>query len=281
MGLVVAFVAILAATYADPASAQRVQTPTVPSFWNSKERFIKPNLKGIQRLRFLTVTDFPPFSYIDREKRLSGFHVDLARAICRELEVLPVCQIQGLPFGEINRALLGGGGEAALAGHAITDALRRQLIFSRPYFRLPARFLAKEDASLKPPMVIALKDRSVGVVDGTSHAAYAQAYFGDMRLRLFATRDDALAALEKGEVEAVFGDALQLAFYLQRKGTDACCRFAGKAYLAPAYFGSGLAIASAPGNRELVDGINFALRAIHDKGIFAELYLRYFPISLY
>ena len=35
------------------------------------------------QLRFLTSNDFPPFNYYDEEGNLSGFHIDLAKAICR------------------------------------------------------------------------------------------------------------------------------------------------------------------------------------------------------
>lgn len=60
----------------------------VPNFWDKHERFVKPDMSDIQRLRFLTTTDFPPFNFIDRNKRLTGFNVDLARAICQELDLL-------------------------------------------------------------------------------------------------------------------------------------------------------------------------------------------------
>ena len=49
-------------------------------------------------LRFITTTDFPPFSFIDASGRLSGFHVDLARAICAALEITDRCQIHALPW---------------------------------------------------------------------------------------------------------------------------------------------------------------------------------------
>ena len=93
------------------------EAPKIPGFWDSQERIIKPNVKDLPRLRFLTTTDFPPFSFIDKNKRLSGFHVDLARAICEELEVLSVCQIQALPFDQLQSAVTGGVGEAVLGGN--------------------------------------------------------------------------------------------------------------------------------------------------------------------
>jgi polar amino acid transport system substrate-binding protein len=66
-------------------------------------------------------------------------------------------------------------------------------------------------------------------------------------------------------------------------GPDAadCCRFAGGPYLAPDYLGSGLAIAVMPANEKLAAAFDAALQQISAKGIFAELYLRYFPVSFY
>ena len=58
-----------------------------PMFWDATERLPKPDLAALARLRFLTTTDFPPFNYLDGNGRLSGFHVDLARAICAELAI--------------------------------------------------------------------------------------------------------------------------------------------------------------------------------------------------
>ena len=262
-------------------SAKAADEPVIPNFWNAQERLIRPNLRTLPRLRFLTVTDFPPFSYIDKDKRLAGFHVELARAICEKLELTRVCQIQALPFDELESALKANNGEAILAGIAVTPQSAARLNFSRPYFRLPARFVTKTTNTPREPLIESLSGEPVGVVVGTAHAAFAQAMFGTMKVRLFANRSDALSALEKDEVRAVFGDGLKLAYWLQTPKGTSCCTFAGRAYLAQRFFGVGLTVATRPDDIELTEGINYALREISDRGIFAELYLRYFPISLF
>ncbi len=264
-----------------PVSAQNSVEPVIPNFWDPRERLVKPSLQDRQRLRFLTTTDFPPFSYVDQEKRLAGFHVALALAICDELGLTAVCQIQALPFAELEQALNRGEGDAIMAGLAITDQSRTKLAFSHRYFRLPARFITRREGGLQPPLVNALAQKTVGVVNGTAHAAYARAHFGDVHLRLFDSLNSAMAALEKDQVSAVFGDGLALSFWLQAKGDKACCALTGDPHLAEDYFGRGLAVAVGKQDLELLDGINYAIRAINNKGIFAELYLRYFPISLY
>lgn len=272
----------LALILATIGSTKAQQDPVIPNFWDPQERFIKPNVKDLPRLRFFTTTDFPPFSYIDNEKRLTGFHVDLARAICAELEVLPVCQIQALPFADLQKELAQNNGDAIIAGLASNQTTRQTLTFTRPYFWLPARFVAKTSAALAEPLSQALDGKEVGVVDGTSHAAMALGKFGNMRVRLFDTLDAALLAVQQDKVAAVFGDGLTLSFWLQSGKEQAkCCKFVGNAYLSTDYLGNGLSIAVARENQELQRALNYALRTINDRGVFAELYLRYFPLGLF
>jgi polar amino acid transport system substrate-binding protein len=73
------------------------------------------------------------------------------------------------------------------------------------------------------------------------------------------------------EVDLTFGDGQQLAFWLQSASAGGCCAFAGGPYLDSRYFGEGYA----------VHAINAALQAIAAKGVFGDLYLRYFPIGFF
>ncbi|MEM1317280.1 MAG: transporter substrate-binding domain-containing protein, partial [Pseudomonadota bacterium] len=235
---------LLCLLLATPAVAQ-TNAPRIPNFWDPQNRLVKPDVRNLPRMRFLTVTDFPPFSFVDDQKRLVGFHIDLARAICAELELLPVCQIQALPFEELEAALRDGKGDALLAGTAITSATRRTLDFSERYFRLPARFVARNDSGLQEPLVQALAGKTVAVVARTSHAAFAKATFDRISPRIFATRNAAFAALKAGQVDAMFGDGLAISFLLQREEATGspCCRFVGGPYLSQRYFPGELAVA--------------------------------------
>ena len=60
-----------------------------------------------------------------------------------------------------------------------------------------------------------------------------------------------------------------------------CCVFAGGPYLESRFFGEGLAVAVPRGAEDLKRAINAALESLHDKGVYAELYLRYFPVGFY
>lgn len=261
--------------------AAKAAEPQVPILWDSKERLPRPELSALPRLRFLTTTDFPPFNFIDKSGRLSGFHVDLARAICAELGIADKCQIQALPWDELDSALSRGDGEALIAGVPATAEGREKYAFSRPYLQFPARFVMRKAQAVTEPLADKLTGKRVGVIAGSAHERVLRDYFGNAKVVTYTRPEWLNADLKDGKLDAVFGDGMRLSFWLA--GTDAagCCRFAGGPYLAPEYLGTGLTIATGIDNAALAAAFDYALHEIAAKGTFAELYLRYFPVSFY
>ena len=259
----------------------RAADPAIPNFWDSKERLQKPDLSGLQRLRFLTTVDFPPFDFLDSDGQLSGFNVDLARAICAELDILDKCQIQALPFGELGEALGKGEGEAVIAGLAITQKSREEFAFSRPYLRFPARFIMPKPTALSEPIYGKIAGLRIGVMAGSAHERMLRAYFPDTKPVTFTRQDWLYESLRDRKIDGAFGDGMRFSFWLAGADSRGCCRFAGGPYLAPEYLGDGMAIAVAKDDFALAAAFDYALREITVKGKFAELYLRYFPVSFY
>jgi len=274
----------LSAFYLHPRAAVS-QSVLIPNFWDPNERFVKPDFSNRQRLMFLTTTDFPPFNFIDRKKRLSGFHIDLARAICDELDLLAKCQIQALPWDELDEAMENGDGDAIIAGLAVTAEARAKYNFSRPFLQIPGRFIALREANgapgLSEPIYEALFRKTVAVVEGSGHHAYFDKVFAEREFKTYPTRQLVFNALKTGEVDAVFTDALSASFWLASISANDCCAFAGGPYLSEEFFGHGLAIAANKDDPDLAAGFDYALKQINDKEIFKELYLRYFPLGLF
>ncbi|MGI9353290.1 MAG: transporter substrate-binding domain-containing protein [Rhizobiaceae bacterium] len=259
----------------------RAQDPVIPNFLDRHERFQRPDLSKLIRLKFLTTTDFPPFNFIDRKKRLAGFHVDLARAICSELDILPRCQIQALPWDELLPAISGGEAEALIAGLEVSEESRKQLAFTRQYLNIPARFITRKENNLEPPAYRAIFKKLTGVVKGSSQKTYFEKVFSTRKAKIFDTREAAFSALKAGEIDTVFVDAISASFWLQSTSSDNCCDFLDGAFMSPEFFGNGMAIAVSKDRPELAEALNFALYQINAKGKFAELYLRYFPLGLF
>lgn len=260
-----------------PSSAEE----SVPRFWDARQRLSVPDLSGFQRIRFLTTTDFFPFNMLDAQGNLVGFHIDLARAICRQLEVEARCQIQALPFDELAEALEKNEGEAIIAGLALTAEARSDYSFSRPYFQFPARFVTRRDAPLGEPLHRALRGKRVGVLAGSAHEKMLRELFSGVDVATFPSDETLFEAIRKSEIAAIFGDGTRLSFELTGADAAGCCLFAGGPYLAPEYLGHGLAIAVRPEQSALTAAFDYALQRLEAEGVFVELYLRYFPINFY
>jgi polar amino acid transport system substrate-binding protein len=264
-----------------PLAGGRAAEPQVPVLWDAKERLPKPDLSALPRLRFLTTTDFPPFNFLDGAGKLSGFHIDLARAICAELGIVDKCQIQALPWGELEGALEKGEGEAIIAGIAATPQSRQTYAFSRSYLQFPARFIMPKSKAFAEPIFDKLRSKRVGVLAGSAHERMLRDYFNTVQIVSFDGPEALYSDLKAGKIDAAFGDGMRFAFWLGGSDAGGCCRFAGGPYLAPEYLGTGMAIATRADNPALAAAIDYALQEISMKGTFAEFYLRYFPVSFF
>jgi polar amino acid transport system substrate-binding protein len=249
----------------------------VPGFWDPRRRPEKPDLSRISVIRFLTEVDYPPFNYAGPDGNPQGFNIDLARMLCEELK-LP-CTIQMRRFETLIPALNANQGDAAIASIAATPELRAKVDFTDPYYRTPARFVARRDSPIEDPLPERLEGKKVAVVAGTAHEAYLKALFTEVEVRPYPNADASRAALRKGEVDLLFGDAISLAFWLNGTDSENCCAFRGGPYTDNRYFGEGIGIAVRKGNDTIRLALNWALFRVWEQGRFTDLWLRYFPIS--
>ncbi|NLR98890.1 transporter substrate-binding domain-containing protein [Rhizobium sp. P38BS-XIX] len=272
---------LIASSLALPSAAQDAKPPNLPILFDARERLPKPDLSSLVRLRFLTSIDFPPFNFLDQNNKLTGFHVELARKICDELAIADKCQIQALPFGELQAALSASQGDAVIAGVAVTPELRKSFSFSRPFLMLPARFARNLKATINGTTAASLGGHPVGVVKGTAHEAMMAAFFPALKPVPFDDKDALLAALKDGKVDAAFADGLQLSFWVSSPAAEKCCALFDGPYLSQQFLGEGMTIMLRQQDGELTAAINHALATLSRDGKLQEIYLRYFPYGLY
>lgn len=248
-------------------------------FADSSERLQKADLSALQRLRFLTALDYPPFNYLDNAGRLSGFNIDLARALCDVLEIADRCQIQGLPWEELQVGLRNGDGEAIIAGLSADLESRKSFGFTRAYLRPTARFVTFRNSPLD--FSAGLDGKSIGAVANSTHEKMLRSYFPKVSVETFVSSESMYAALQGSKIAAIFGDGTSMSFWLSGAASKNCCGFVGDAYFSDAFLGNGMRIAVRAGDAELEKSLNFALKSLEEKGLLDELYLKYFPIGFY
>lgn len=230
-------------------------------------------------IRFLTDSDFPPFNYFDEDNVLTGFNVDIARAVCLELSA--ACDIQVRPWAELLPALRRGDADAVVASHTASANALKVVDFSAPYYFTPARFAAKRGMARLEIMPEGLEGKRIAVAKGTAHEAYLRAFFRDSSIRVFETVELARDALVVGAIDLLFDDGISLAFWLNGTASKACCEFKGGPFAEPKYFGDGIGIAVNRQDVQLKKVINTALRRMRESGRYEELLLRYFPLRVF
>jgi polar amino acid transport system substrate-binding protein len=261
-----------------PLAAQVAQAPAAGAPMQSAP-MQSQELPRRVAIRFLTEGDFPPFNYLDEDGVLTGFNVDIARAICLELNA--ACDIQVRPWGEMFALLRKGEADAVIASHAVSTSALRQVDFTEPYYYTPGRFAGKRGGAQLAVTPEGLDGKKIAVGKGTAHEAYLRVFFRDSTIQAFDNIELARDALVTGTVDFLFDDGLSLVFWLNGTASKACCEFKGGPFVEPKYFGDGIGIAVAKNDPELKSLLNAAIKRLRESGRQEELLLRYFPLRAY
>lgn len=230
-------------------------------------------------VRFITDSDFPPFHYYDEEGVLTGFNIDVARAICLEMQA--ACDIQARPWVELMPALKRGEADAVIASHAITAAALAEVDFSDRYYYTPAWFAGRRGGNKIVATPEGLEGLKIGVARQGPHEAYLKTFFRDSAIIGFESGDLARDALTSGKIDLIFDDGISLAFWLNGTLSRGCCEFKGGPFHEPKFFGDGVGVMVGKQDPQLKGLINQALRQIRASGRMEELQLRYFPARVF
>lgn len=261
---------------AQPAPAARLPEAVIPNFWDPRAPREAAAVPPGRTVRFLTSGDFPPMHFIGADGAPTGFVVELARAACEEAGV--TCTIQVRPFPGLVAALDGAEGDAIAAAIRVTGDLRARHAVTRPFFRFPARLAARhaDAAAFSLESVVASR---VAVVAGTAHEAYVETFWPQAARVPFETLTDAQDALREGAVDLLFADGLALALWIGGRASEECCTFASGAFLDSRFFGEGVGFVFRSGDEALALAFDNALARLWEKGEYAEIFLRFFPVS--
>lgn len=265
------------------APQARPQTPSggvaIPRYSDPRARIEKPDLPPNRVFKWATGDDYPPFHYIDADGQPAGFAVDLARAICAELKI--ACTLQAWRWDALLDTIDKRQADVILAMARPTPALRARFAMTERIHQTPARFAARNDKAVPSDTPEALAGRSVAVVAGSAHEAFLKAFFPGVTVKPFDKADAARAAAKAGEADLVFGDAVSIAFWLNGTASEGCCRFVGGPYVDPRYFGEGVGAMVTPGDERLRQAIDYALQRLDENGVYAEIYLKHFPVGIW
>jgi polar amino acid transport system substrate-binding protein len=174
-----------------------------------------------------------------------------------------------------------GKADAVIASIAATVAIRARVDFSQPYYQTPARFIIPRNSAFSVAKLNANTANTVGVVSGSAHEVYLKTFFPGVRPKLYRNNADLQTALRSGDIDAAFADGLTFSVWLSGESSGSCCAFLGGPYGESRFFGEGIGIAVRPEDIVLRRALDWALARLFSRGIYAEIYYKYFPASFY
>ena len=258
------------------AQSQPAATSVVPNYWDPNVRVERPDPGPPRVIRFLTDDDFPPMHFATPEGGITGFSVELARAVCEKLALS--CTIQARRFDTLLDSLAEGRGDVLAAAIPVTSELRTRFAASQTYHRSPARLLTTRGNARADLELGSLRGTRVAVVSGTAHEAFLERLAPFIQRRTAPDLQAALALLRSGDAEYVFGDGVALALTIAGRGGNEFA-FAGGPYLEARYFGEGVGFLLRKDELALKRAIDYALQGLWDDGTYARLFIRFFPVS--
>lgn len=212
--------------------------------------------------------DYQPFGYLDAQGEITGFEVELIRAIAEQwaidvqfVPVTPSTRIQSLVAGQVDLVV------AALPHSATAETL---IDFSQSYFTDTPALLVRSDT---PVELSALAGKTIAAIQGDEATAPLQTALATatttVTIMPFQEYAPAVLALKAGQAGALLADSA----YLTRVGNALPIDNVLLPLPAAQAFGIGVAQGDAY-FRNLLDA---ALSALQQSGAFSSLYAKWFP----
>ncbi len=96
-----------------------------------------------EKINFGVSATYPPFESLDASNKIVGFDIDLATALCKQMQA--ECTFTNHAFDSLIPALKFRKYDAVISGMDITPERSKQVAFSNPYYANSALVIAKKD----------------------------------------------------------------------------------------------------------------------------------------
>lgn len=227
------------------------------------------NATAADSIRFASSATYPPFESLDANNQIVGFDIDLAKALCQQMQA--DCTFTNQAFDSLIAALKFKKYDAVISGMDITPERSKQVAFTQPYYANSAIVIAQKG---KFTSLTDLKGKKLGMENGTTHQKYLQDKHPEITTVAYDSYQNAFLELKNGRIDGVFGDTAVVNEWLKNSPELATV---GEHVTDAQYFGTGLGIAVRLDNPELLAKFNSALDAIKADGTYKAINDKWFP----
>lgn len=218
---------------------------------------------GMPVITFGSDATWPPMEYVNTDKEIVGFDIDLINAVAEAAGF--EARVQNTAWDGIFAGLANGDYDAVISSVTITEERRRTMDFSTPYINAGQVLIVRQDTT----GVSSLNDlvgEQVGAQIGTTGAFEIEKVAG-VELRTYDEIGLAVEDLANGRIAGAVADSPIAADYaLQNDNYKGTLKIVGDPFTEE-FFG----VAVAKGNTEVLDMINQGLEVVLNDGTVEEL----------
>jgi arginine/ornithine transport system substrate-binding protein len=225
-----------------------------------------------RNLRIAFDVPYEPFEYKDENGELTGFEVELAEAMCEEMNAN--CEFVIQAWDGMIPGLLARKFDLIMSSMSITEERAERVLFSEPYYNTPGGWFAREDFSTDVTDMAAMEGKVVGVQRGTTMDTYVTENMGGIvTIKRYTTADDMVLDLEGERLDVVFVDyPVGEQTILSKEGF--------KEVGEPVKLGQGVGVAMRKRDTDLAEDVNAALATLKEDGTYDEIMKKYFNYDI-
>ncbi len=231
-----------------------------------------------EKLRIATEGAYPPFNQLDPDGSLSGFDVDVAKALCADMKV--TCEFVKQDWDGLIPGLLAQKFDVIAASMTITEDRKKRVDFTEKYYQTPSQFSAKKGSGLDVTPE-GLNGKMIGVQRGTIQACYLEKYYTNSELKVYPSQLEVFNDLVAGRVDIAFSDRVGAQEQLLKATDGNDYELVGPPQKDPGCLGEGVGLALRKNSEELRGKLNAAIQNIRADGTYAKINAKYFPFDLY
>ncbi|GGM14215.1 transporter substrate-binding domain-containing protein [Deinococcus aerophilus] len=158
---------------------------------------------------------YPPFTYKDEKGNLTGFDVELARAVAAKLGLKPEFVLT--EWSGILAGLQANKYDVIVNQVGINPERQKSIGFSAPYAYSSPQIIVKKTGSFSPKTLADLKGKRVGVGLGSNFEKQLREA-GGINVVTYPGAPEYLADLAAGRLDAAFNDRLLVGYLIQKEG---------------------------------------------------------------
>ncbi|WP_428776018.1 ABC transporter substrate-binding protein [Vibrio sp.] len=221
---------------------------------------------------------YPPYSWVTPEGTLTGFDIDIAYALCEEMQVK--CKLVAQDWDGMIPALLTRKFDAIVASMSITEERKKKVDFTDKYYQIASRFVAKkgENFQFSPE---GLEGKKIGVQRASTHDKYVTDNFSGVDIKRYGSQDEAFMDLKSGRLDLVINNIPAVKKGLLEKEGGDRYTLVGPQITDKEWFGEGVGIAIRKNSPELREKFNQAIKALRSNGKYKEIQDKYFDFDIY